>query len=163
VIALAVPAVERLGEAELRAWIRDHRVCWETIAHREIGPHGLLPIGYDVVLCARSLGPGAWDGGGEVALETWERLEQLATAVTPGDCEEEVALGPFEPRLQMRPQEDWQPEVRLVLEIRHDHEYFAAIDDEERLCVRRIERALERWGAQPGAWPATLKTQPTAS
>jgi hypothetical protein len=148
---------ETLNETELRAWVRNRRVCWETIAHREVSPRGVVAIGYDVSLFARCLGAGAWDGGGDAALETLERLRQLATDVMPADCDEDVALGPFEPILQVRPQSDWEPEVRLVLEIRHHGGYFDAIDDEERTCVRRLERALERWGVRPGAWP-TLKT-----
>lgn len=131
----------------------------ETQVHRDAGPDGVAAVGYDVRLDAQCVGPGPWDPGGERAIEMREHLEQLAEAVIPAQCHEDVQLAPFEPTLQLRPQADWQPEVRLTIEIRHDHDYFASIDDEERACVRRLERALERWGAHAEAWPATPKTR----
>jgi hypothetical protein len=159
-VAAVLAPVERLTDSELREWIVLRRVCWETIVHREVEPEGgVTPIGYDVMLYAQCLGPGPRDPGGDEAVEALERLKQLADAVIPCDSEEDVAIGPFEPAFQLRAQADWEPEVRLVIEIRHDHEYFAAIDDDERACVKRVERALERWGAEPNAWPVTRKTR----
>jgi hypothetical protein len=150
-------AAEPILDVDLRDWIPRHRVCWQTIVHRDIGPDGLMSVGFDVVLSARCVGPGAWDPGSDRALLIFEHLRQLASAVIPPDCPDDVRVGPFEPTFQVRPQSDWEPEIRLVIEIRHDHEYFAAIDDDERTCVRRLERALERWGAQRDAWPSTRK------
>jgi hypothetical protein len=143
-------------DVELTAWIEEHRVCWETITHREVGPHGLVTVGYDVVLLARCMGPGPWDPGGARAAALYEGLQQLAARVTPADAEDEVAVAPYEPMFQVRAQSNWQPEVRLTLEIRHDlhhdRDYFGAIDDDERTCVRRVEQALGAWGARAGEW-----------
>ena len=153
-IAFETEVAQDLAESELREWVRHHRVCWETAVHRDRARQGVMPVGYDVVLSALCLGVGAWDPGGDEAGLTLARLQQLAVAVIPTDCEDDVGLGPFEPTLQLRAQAGWEPEVRLVIEIRHAHEYFTTIDDDERSALHRVERALEQWGACSGSWTA---------
>ena len=152
-------SAEPLTDTELRDWIREHRVCWETLTHRDVGPHGVRPVGYDVLLAARCVGPGPWDPGGERALEMLQRLKQLALAAIPSTPDDRMGMGPFEAAFQVRAQADWVPEVRVVVEIRHDHDYFDAIDDDERSCVRRLERALESWGVQANRWTDARKPQ----
>ena len=140
--------------AVLREWIRLHKVCWETITHREAAASGILSVGYDVALSARLLGGSLWDPGDTRATEALEGLRRIAEAVIHEDDAEDVSIAPMDGVLQLRAQSDWQPEVRLVIEVCHDHGYFAAIDDEERGCVRRLERALEGLGVRRDAWRA---------
>ena len=149
--------VVRLEPLALREFVRVHQVCFEASAHRDLGPNGVVAVGYDVVLLARCPRGPADPGSGDV-IEVFEHLVQLAEAALPRDVWGAVHIEPFEPAFHLRPEMDWTPEVRLVLEVvRHEHGYFDPIDSEERTCVRRIESALEAWGVQPGVWRAPRK------
>jgi hypothetical protein len=149
-------STERPASEELREFIVDHEVCWETTVHRDRGRPGVLAVGYDVALMARCR-ERACDPCGPYVLALREALVDLAKAVIPDDPADDIRIAAFEPALQMRAEADWYPEVRIVVEIRHDHDYFAPIDDDERRGVKEIERALERWGAQHRVWKRTAQ------
>lgn len=144
-------AIDTAKAEDLRRFVRDHEVCWETIVHRDVGPRGVTSVGYDIVLMARCR-ERACDPGGSCALSLFAGLTQVAEAVIPVDHADDIRARAFEPAFHLRPQGDWQPEMQLVIEVRHDHDYFDAIDDDERRCVRRLERALVEWGVQHEAW-----------
>jgi hypothetical protein len=148
---------ETLSDTDLREWVRVHRVCRETATHRDRDAGGVHPVGYDVILVARCVGDGPWDPAGARAVEIFERLNQLAVASMPAPCRESIEVAPFEAAFHMRARSGWAPEVRLVIEIRHGHDYFSAIDDRERTCVGRVERALDARGVQAGSWVEPLK------
>ena len=144
-------AIDTSKAEDLRGFVRDHEVCWETIVHRDVGPRGVASVGYDVVLLARCR-ERPCDPGGSGALALFAGLAQLAGAVIPDRHADDIRIAAFEPAFRLRAQGDWQPEMQLVIEIRHDHDYFDAIDDDERTCVRGLERALAEWGVQHEAW-----------
>jgi hypothetical protein len=152
-------ALERPTPEEQRDFIREHEVCWETIVHRDVGPRGIAPIGYDVVLRARCRQRGC-DPAGTRALELYEALTTLARAVIPAEHRDDIHVAAFEPAFHLRRQVDWQPEVQVVIEIRHDHDYFDAVDDDERSCVRQLEGALRSWGVQHEIWLRPQKSAP---
>ena len=154
--ALETPTCE-----ELRTFVRDRQVCWETNVHRDVGSNGVAAVGYDVILMARCR-ERACDPGGGCAQTIYDSLTQLAEAALPKDHGDDVRIGSFEPAFHLRRQADWQPEVQVIVEIRHDHGYFAAIDDDERTLVRRVEHALASWGVEHDTWPAR-RAQPGAA
>jgi hypothetical protein len=156
----ALEAAPLLTAEAMRAFVRDHRVCWETAVHRDRGPDGVAAVGYDVTLMAQCREQ-ACDPGGTCVMEVYEHLAQLVDAVRPSDGPDDVRLAPFEPALHLRAGAAWQPEVQLVIEVRHDHDYFAAIDDDERSAVGRIERALGAWGVQHEVWQAPQDSRST--
>jgi hypothetical protein len=138
---------------ELRAWIRRHRVCWETLAHRERSRGGFPSVGFDVYLTATCIGAGPWDPGGERCQALFMRLQELAQRAVPAVCAEAIRFEGFEPAFHLRPEARFAPEVHLVIEVRHRrHGYFEPIDAAEQQCVRSLEAELARWGVQRGRW-----------
>jgi hypothetical protein len=150
---------EPLSDTELRDWVTQHHACWETTVHREWTPAGVRPVGYDVLVSATCVGHGPWDPAGERARAMLARMRQLIEQITPNEGRADVHVEPLEPVFQLRPQTDWRPEVRIVVEVRHGSDLSEGLDDDERAGVGRLERGLERWGAARGAWPTTRKAQ----
>ncbi len=137
----------------MRAWIREHRVCWELSPRVEFDQHRCVQVGFDLTLLARhpeALGDGP---GCETCRRHYETLREIALAVVPKDegptrCE----LTPFDASVHLRPETRWTPEIELNMAILHRDGTFNGVDEDERRCAAAMEERLRRLGARPRAW-----------
>jgi hypothetical protein len=137
----------------LRAWIREHRVCWELSPRVEFDQHRRVQVGFDLTLLARhpeALGDGP---GCETCRRHYETLREIALAVVPKDagptrCE----LAPFDASVHLRPETHWTPEIELNMAILHRAGTFSGVDEDERRCAAVIQKELRGLGAQPRTW-----------
>jgi hypothetical protein len=107
------------------------------------------PVGYEVTLCAPvpDLAPAC-----AACLDAFTHLQAVAAAVMPdGNGRPTVCrVRPFDSSLHLRPgPRRLEPEVQLVVEVEHGHDYFAVIDECEGRCARDIQDGLRRLGAVP--------------
>lgn len=138
-----------LPESELRDWIGEHLVCWETVVHRDAHHGRTQVVGYDVVLMARCTGTGPFDPADERSATMFARLSQLAEALRLPSLEERLSIEGFEPAFHLKREHGWAPEVHLVLEIRHRNEdYFSPPDGGEIESLRQVEDRLASWGVR---------------
>jgi hypothetical protein len=137
----------------LRAWIREHRVCWELSPHVEVHEHSRVQVGFDLTLSARHP-EGLADGPGcQICRRHYETLCEIAQAAVPKDEQAtRCVFAPFDASVHLRPETRWTPEIELNVAILHRDATFTDIDDDERRCAAQIEQELRRLGAQPGTW-----------
>lgn len=142
----------------LRAWIREHRVCWELSPRVEFHQHQRVQVGFDLTLLARhpeALGDGP---GCEVCRRHYETLREIALSVVPKaagptSCE----VDPFDASVHLRPETRWTPEIELNMAILHRDGTFSGVDEDERRCAAAIEEELRRLGARPRIWSGVEK------
>lgn len=138
-----------MGDADLKDWIRKHRVCFEVSPHFEVHRREKLQVGFELALFARPSRSDLADAGGSECRQLFEGLrEVLALAMPPGVA---YTVQPFDASLRLRASA-WEPEVQLVAEIIHGS-IFAPVDEEERRYAREVRDALLRLGAREGTWP----------
>jgi hypothetical protein len=143
--AAPAPAAAR----PLPEWIREHRVCWETIAHFELHHRAKVMVGFDLTLLAAAPRGVALDPGGPEAVEIHTRLRALLRAVLPEGTHFE--LEPFDSSFHLRAENEWEPEVELTAEILPDGT-FESPDEAVRRQVREVEERLARLGVRPRLW-----------
>jgi hypothetical protein len=136
------------SDVDLRAWIREHHVRWDSAPHRERAHDGVQVVGYDLTLTARPPEESHGDPGGSAAFAVFAGLQRVALSVVPADSGAALTTEPFEPVFHLRRQGEWQPEIQLTIGVRHSRgDYFAPADDQERGWLHRVEKALADLGA----------------
>jgi len=137
----------------LRAWIEEHRVCWELAPRVELHGHQRVQVGLDLTLLARH-SPATVDAPGcDECYRHYETLREIALLVLPnGIPEAQCAFSAFDAAHHLRPETRWAPEVQLTIEITHSADTFGGIDDDQRRCGAQIEEALRRLGCRPRVW-----------
>ncbi len=137
----------------LRAWVRDHRVCWEMAPLDEMSGLGRLQVGYELSLFARGVPGERLEAA--AAADLYEKLSALALAAVPLDCAtSRCDVEPFDASLHLRPETRWEPEVQATLRIAHGNGYLQAIDDCERRCAKEAAQNLRAIGACERIWSA---------
>jgi hypothetical protein len=131
-------------EPVLGQWVRNHRVTWEVMPHRD----NTGRRGYDLVLYARHPPLRDGDPGCPECRRIYEGLARLARLSLPQRTDSRISMAPFDAAFHMRRETDWAPEILLSLEITPR----GGDDAVALLSVEDIEDALSAVGAQPGRW-----------
>src|SRR5881396_608543 len=77
------PEANALDVDGMRAWIREHQVCWELSPRVEFDQHRRVQVGFDLTLLARHP-EGLGDGPGcETCRRHYETLREIALARVP--------------------------------------------------------------------------------
>ena len=142
----------KAGE-DLRGWIRENEVCFETLPHHEFYHRSKLHVGFELTLFARR--PLLCQGGdpGCPACEaSHAMLREIALRVLPPDVT--WVIDPFHAAFHMRRETNWKTEVELVVELIDLDKTFDTVDDDDRRDIRRVTEALEALGAQSKVWSA---------
>jgi hypothetical protein len=137
----------------LRAWIEEHRVCWELAPRVELHDHQRVQVGLDLTLLARHP-PAEIDAPGcDECYRHYETLREIAVRAHPnGIHPTQFAFSAFDGAHHMRPETHWAPEVQLTIEITHRADTFGGVDDDQRRCGAEIEEALRQLGVRPRVW-----------
>ena len=144
-----MPTEPRPREETLREWVRANEVCWEIAPHYEVHEHVRLPVGFDLTLFARRPAACTSDPGCAACAEAHEVLREIALAVLPRDVHCEIE--PFDAAFHLRPENRWEPELDLVVEVLHEGTFETA-DAGERDRAKAVTDALVQLGAQPRVW-----------
>jgi hypothetical protein len=140
------------ASAALREWVRSHQVTWERKAHFELAEGRMVHAGYDVTLFALHPLPLHDDPGCPECLRIHASLRDVAS-IALGDSRPGGGLdiAPFAPKLSMRAESNWAPEVELDVEV-FQPGAVAPSDADEDACVQSMEKGLLRLGARPVSW-----------
>lgn len=137
------------GDDALRPWIREHEVCFEILPHHEVHEGAKLQVGFDLTLYGRRSRQCRSDPGCPECFKVYEGLKEIALRAMPPDVR--YQMGPFDASFHLRPENRFEPEVMLVVEILHG-ETFEAVDETERQQAKAVSEALGRLGAQRRNW-----------
>lgn len=147
---------------DLRGIVQRHRVFFEVVPAREVTEQGIRPVGYDLrVYGTHEGGSRGAAPGCERCLEVWRDLRELGRGVIPSDRGRTSRYGirPFDSALRSDSVVDSQDrnreDVLLVIEIRHEKDFFAPIDPCEDQCVKEMIGTLKALGAKEGHWAST--------
>lgn len=140
-----------LLRANPKRWARENRACWELTAHYEQRHHTRIQTGFDLTLFARRPAACAGDPGCAACGEVREGLLELALQALPPQSRYEVE--PFDAAFHLRPENNWRPELRLVVQVLHHDGTFEPPDGEERGQTRTVEGTLARLGLHRRVWP----------
>jgi hypothetical protein len=142
-----------MDTALLRAWIQEHRVCWELAPRLELHGPQRTQVGFDLTLLARHEPTDTDAPGCEECYRHYQTLREIAGLVLPkGIHPTQCAFSAFDACHHLRPETRWAPEVQLTIEITHRTDTFGDVDDDERRCGAEIQEALRRLGVRPRVW-----------
>ena len=146
----AGPAKEEArGDGALRRWIRKHEVCFEILPHYEVHEGAKLQVGFDLTLYGRRRRQCRSDPGCPHCFKVYEGLKEVALQAIPLGVRCEI--GPFDASFHLRPENRFEPEVMLVVEILHGAT-FEAVDEAERHQAKDVSGALTLLGVQHRVW-----------
>jgi hypothetical protein len=142
-----------MDEDTLRAWIQEHRVCWELSPRFELHGPRRLQVGFDLTLFARHPDTFEDKPGCEACWRHYETLREIALAVLPKSghpmfCQ----VAPFDAAVHLRSETSWTLEIELTVAILHRGATFAEVDADDRRCVGAIQEELRKLGARPRMW-----------
>jgi len=141
-------------ETEIAAWARQNQASYEINPLIEMHEGQKLQIGYEVNLFAEF--PTGRDAGPErqeAIMGIWERLRQVAERLLPPEATKaRVEVAPFRAAARLRPENEMEPEVMLTARLFHANDYFAPVDESERLAVTALEKRLSGMGLKHGHW-----------
>lgn len=139
-----------VGVEELEAWVREHRVTWETRARRDTIRDPDEPAELELTLLGRYPG-GRLPVGGDGYVLVYERLRAIALHVLERVRGARYRIDPFDAAVRLRPEQDWTPEVELtlVVETAEDDPSDAGLRREFLAC---IESGLDGLGARRKHW-----------
>lgn len=143
------PVLQSPVEEQVRDRIRAAEVCWEIAPHCEQHDHARVPVGFDLTLFARRPADCTSDPGCAACVRAHAVLRQIAEAVLSDVARYEIE--PFDAAFQLRPENGWEPELRLVARVVHGHTFEPA-GAGERDEAREIGNALTRLGAPERVW-----------
>jgi len=130
------------AEASVRAWIRNHKVCWEMWPDHASRDGRLERAGLQLSLLARAPSLGE-DPGSKETYALYLKLSEIASKVLSNDAGD--VWEPFDHSFRLRAGTGWAPEVELTIHIQE-------AGGPDRTRVKRIEEALGQLGVQPRVW-----------
>ena len=133
-----------VGVAELEAWVREHRVTWETTSRREAGP------GLAFTLSGRYPG-GQLPVGCDACELVYERLRSIVLHVLGPVADTRYRIDPYDAAVHLRAEEGWTPEVELTVVV-EAAEHDPADPGQRRRVLAGIESRLEQLGVQRKHW-----------
>jgi hypothetical protein len=144
-----------MDREEMRAWIREHRVCWELSPRYELHDHRRIPVGFDLSLFARHPDTFADSPGCEDCRRHHDVLREIVHAVlAEGPDRPRYEFAPFDGAVHLRPETGFTLEIELDVAILHRGSTFAEADARDRRTATEIQEALRGLGVQPRMWRA---------
>lgn len=140
--------------AEIAAWARLHRACYEVTPLVEMERGQKVQVGFSVSLLAAlptdvPPGPERDARAREVILA----LRELAQSLAPGeDSQARVELDAPRAAAYLRPENDMQPELSQTFRVFHKEGYFKAVTEAERGGLSRLEAWFAERGLRKGHW-----------
>lgn len=140
-------------EADIQAWARLHKVCFEVSPLIELDRDKKVHVGYTLEFYAHLPEKPPGPERRAEATRVWERLRDLVQSSAPSP-ESKFRLKIAAPRfaIYQRPQSRMEPEILLTAQVFHADNYFTPITDDERSRMSEFERKLTSLGIKRGHW-----------
>ncbi len=137
-----------------RAWVAEHKVCWEIGPLREfVKGHGLEQTGYELTLFGR-FDPAAQEDDDAAAVGVYEGLHALAMELIHAfpDSHSVIEVLPFDRAVHLRPEAGFASEVELtvVASPAHPSEALTAAEAQKRIAA--AEDKLRSMGLHKKIW-----------
>ncbi len=139
----------RPRDETVREWIRANQVCWEITPRYEVYEHAPRQAGFDLRLFARRPAACTSDPGCAACLAAHEQLRQIAQMVLPDGAR--YSIESFDAAFHLRPENRWQPELDLVVEVLPGGT-SENTEHSERERTRAVAEALSQRGARARVW-----------
>ena len=139
-----------LNETEIPAWAKEHQASFEIAPMIEMRDGQKLQVGYEINLFAElPLG-----GAGQQAVGgLWEGLRSIAEKLLPPEATKaRLEVAPYRSAARLRPENEMEAEVMLTARLFHASDYFAPVDERERLALSVLEKRLTGMGLKQGHW-----------
>lgn len=155
------------NQRELREFIRDHQVCWETRPITAILGDDPRQVGFELELRAVH-GPSSHKPkpGCPECQRLFQELRKLAEAIFPHEHRpSRYEIRPFDhsfhldPSRGFRPEVALRPEIVLRIEILDRKDYFQPDEACEISCLKEMEQSLKELGARKGRWVKLKKSR----
>jgi len=141
------PSATAPAPAHLRDWVRQHEMSWEIGPHLELVHHQKLQIGWELRLHAQV--PEGIDPGTPRTDLVHERLREIVAHVLPEGLRYDVE--PFDSAFHLRPENDFEPEVELLVMIFRSQP-TEDVREEEKAPLQEMGRRLAALGARDKVW-----------
>jgi len=134
---------------ELKALIRQHRVCWEVLPEKvpvkEARP---LKVGFDLILYGtHALGDHPVPGC-EKCKQIFNDLRKIAQWIMPKvERSSRYEIEIFDSAIRYSPLRRKRPDVMLTIKILHRSEFDKPVDECEMLCLDEMKTKLIELGA----------------
>ena len=139
-------------EAEWASWAREHRAAFQTVPLVEAVPGGeRVQVGFSLTLyVAAPLESAPGPERMEAVGKRWDELKLLAEDVAPE--EQRTARVQLEQaaRVVLRPENEFKPEVGLTFNLFPRGGSLAAVTEEDRNRMGRLEKRLLAFGVKQG-------------
>jgi hypothetical protein len=138
-------------EAEWASWAREHRAAFQTVPLIEAVKGERLQVGFALTLYVAApmeSAPGAQRT--EAVAKLWDELKALAEEVAPE--EQRTARVQLEQaaRVVLRPENEFKPEVGLTFNLFPRGRSMAAVTNEDRERMTKVEKRLLAFGVKQG-------------
>jgi hypothetical protein len=138
-------------EAEWASWAREHRAAFQTVPLVEAVKGERLQVGFALTLYVAApmeSAPGAQRT--EAVAKLWDELKALAEDVAPE--EQRTARVQLEQaaRVVLRPENEFKPEVGLTFNLFPRGGSMAAVTNEDRERMTKLEKRLLAFGVKQG-------------
>jgi hypothetical protein len=142
------------SEANIAAWAREHKVCFEVAPLIEMNRDRKVQVGFTLDFYAHlPVGKPPGPERREAAVRIWERLREIVESFAPSRGSPfrlKIAAPRF--AVYQRPQSRMEPEIMLSARVFHADKYFTPITDDERAKLSLFERKLTSLGIKRGQW-----------
>jgi hypothetical protein len=138
-------------EQEWAAWAREHRAAFQTVPLVEVVKGERLQLGFALTLyVAAPLEGGPGPQRTEGLAKLWDELKALAEDVAPEA--ERTARVQLEQsaRVVLRPENEFKPEVGLTFNLFPRGGGMAAVTNEDRDRMAKVEKRLLAFGVKQG-------------
>jgi hypothetical protein len=138
-------------EAEWASWAREHRAAFQTVPLVESVKGERVQLGFALTLyVAAPLESAPGPQRMEAVAKLWDELKALAEDVAPE--EQRVARVQLEQaaRVVLRPENEFKPEVGLTFNLFPRGGAMAAVTNEDRERMTRVEKRLLAFGVKQG-------------
>lgn len=149
------------SQSDLAEWIREHKVCWESLPHYEKGSDGKIQVGFEVYIYAQHPSSIKANPGCVKCVEVFKKLEHIARMVLPTEHRSaRYEIQQFDASFHIRPEMKLKPEIQLAIFIIHREGYFDPVDDCERKCASEIQKHLKDLGIPRKVWSERTTQNP---
>ena len=144
----------QLTVEELKALIRQHRVCWDVLPEQvSVKEHRPLKVGFDLNLYGtHALGDHAVPGC-EKCKHIFYDLRKIAQWIMPKvERPSRYEIEIFDSAIRYSPRRRRRPDVMLTIKILHRSEFDQPVDECEVLCLNEMKTKLIDLGAPERSW-----------
>ena len=143
-----------LNQTEIATWAKEHQASFEIAPLIEMHAGQKVQVGYEINLFAElPAGAAAGPEREQAVMGLWERLRTVAEWLLPPEATKaRLDIAPFRAAARLRPENEMEAEVMLTARLFHASDYFAPVDERERLALSVLEKRLTGMGLKQGHW-----------